>query len=280
MIKKCRVCNIEKEHGRFYGTRAICISCVLDEAKAKRKELEATGHKRCIHCKKAKTLDCFYKSTTSKDGYKSICILCKHTLAQDSRELVKLTGIKTCTRCTKQLHPSNFSKDAVTPDGYTYWCKECVKETSRQHYNVHKLEITNQRRRRKELIPEESKTYAHEYYLKNKEKVLARSKTYRATPKGMFIRFKACAKQRKLSLSLTEEQFHSLMRSSCFVTNCARRVTGLDRIDSRKGYDLDNVRASCERHNEMLNNMSDKDAYRLAKEFVIWYESRHKFPTS
>ena len=60
---------------------------------------------------------------------------------------------------------------------------------------------------------------------------------------------------------------------TCFVTPCNDRVTGLDRIDSSKGYVLDNVRPSCERHNQMKNDMTDEQCYQKMKEFINWYDS-------
>ena len=90
-------------------------------------------------------------------------------------------------------------------------------------------------------------------------------KVYRLTPEGKFASYKGCAKKYKREWKLTLEEFRTLYMGTCFVTPCNDRVTGLDRIDSSKGYVLDNVRPSCERHNQMKNDMTDEQCYQKMK---------------
>lgn len=128
------------------------------------------------------------------------------------------------------------------------------------------------------------------YYRTNKEKIKKHNASYnkkwqrqygrdyavhyKQTIRGKWTIAKATAKFREVPFELSQEEFTKFAEGGCFVDGCNRRVSGLDRIDSGKGYILSNVRPSCERHNEMKNDMSDEETYHLAKEFVRWYEKR------
>lgn len=95
---------------------------------------------------------------------------------------------------------------------------------------------------------------------------------YASLPEGTFTHLKANAKRRELDWQLSIEQFKYLVSEGCFVVGCSDKVSGLDRLDCAIGYIFSNVRPSCERHNEMRNDMSDEELYRKAKEIVEWYE--------
>ena len=110
-------------------------------------------------------------------------------------------------------------------------------------------------------------------YIAKRDEILKYISNYRKTPKGRFIAARASAKVRKIYFRISLQNYSRLIQQSCFVTNCFNKVTGLDRIDSSKGYRISNVRPSCHRHNSMMNDMTDRETYKKAKEFVVWFES-------
>lgn len=97
----------------------------------------------------------------------------------------------------------------------------------------------------------------------------ARSKT----PAGILQTKKDKAKEHGRDWTISDDYFHGQMVLPCFVVGCCDKVTGLDRIDSSKGYIDDNVRPSCMYHNKMKSDMTDAATYLKALQWVRWYEA-------
>lgn len=64
------------------------------------------------------------------------------------------------------------------------------------------------------------------------------------------------AKQRKLEYSLTHAEFMTFWQEPCFYCGDPIKTIGLDRIDSSKGYILDNLRACCRVCNRMKSSLT------------------------
>lgn len=79
------------------------------------------------------------------------------------------------------------------------------------------------------------------------------SKTYRAGMPEMvkFAQYKSGAKRRGLEFRLTKDEFQTFWQKPC--SYCGDRILtiGLDRIDSEKGYFIDNVIPCCSICNTM-----------------------------
>src|ERR1035437_6791120 len=139
--------------------------------------------------------------------------------------------MKQCNKCRLFKKFEKFSQNIATKDGFQGMCKECAK------LDCAARKLTNP-------------NYFANWYQANKDTVKIAQDEYGSTTKGFFVARKAGAKARGFEWKLSETQFSYLVSESCFVTGCADEVTGLDRLDCLKGYTFDNVRASCERHNE------------------------------
>jgi len=100
------------------------------------------------------------------------------------------------------------------------------------------------------------------YYNKNKDTV-----DYR------YLRLKTGAKQRNKELNITLEQFKKLWELPC--KYCGDEVTtaGLDRVDSSRGYTMDNIVRCCEKCNRAKNNMSVKDFIIHCRKIVYTHDS-------
>ena len=101
-------------------------------------------------------------------------------------------------------------------------------------------------------------------YFKNKEKILLTCKIYRQnnkekikihqinynkkiikTPEYRFKLYKRNANRRKLEFFLTFEQFLTFWQKPCSYCGDAIETIGLDRVDNKKGYFLENVCSCC-----------------------------------
>ena len=86
--------------------------------------------------------------------------------------------------------------------------------------------------------------------------------------------YKSGAKDRGLCFELTKEDFHSIVTKPCVYCGklpevrvfrkgrtgeCSASVNGIDRVDSSKGYTLDNVVPCCTRCNQMKLNYETSD---------------------
>jgi len=60
-----------------------------------------------------------------------------------------------------------------------------------------------------------------------------------------FAQYKSGAKKRNIGFSLSKEEFLTFWQKSCFYCGDKVATIGLDRIDSSKGYSLDNVVSCC-----------------------------------
>lgn len=83
--------------------------------------------------------------------------------------------------------------------------------------------------------------------------------------KSIYNHYKRGATVRKLSFNIEFEEFQKLLRSKCFYCNCNPsnlymksyynvKYNGIDRIDNKIGYEIDNVVPCCKMCNISKNN--------------------------
>ncbi len=106
------------------------------------------------------------------------------------------------------------------------------------------------------------KACSKSWYLLNKDRILEERKEWRLTMLGTLeYRFKRAiqtSKQRGIAFSLTYEEFVQTVEQPCYYCNyklCNPVVegSGIDRIDSSKGYEIGNV-ISCGHRCNLLKN--------------------------
>lgn len=93
---------------------------------------------------------------------------------------------------------------------------------------------------------------ATNWRLKNKEKALETRRLYIKTPKGRLNSTKSSARTRKIEYHLKDEEALTILNQKCFYCGSSDSV-GIDRMDSFKGYTLDNSTACCSMCNYMKN---------------------------
>jgi hypothetical protein len=95
------------------------------------------------------------------------------------------------------------------------------------------------------------------------------------TPKSRFRKYKAVAKREGHFFNLTFEEFSRFWNNSCEYCGDGIDGIGLDRVDSTKGYFIDNVAACCLRCNIMKNKYDREDFLsRCRKIAAKWPERR------
>ena len=148
----------------------------------------------------------------------------------------------TCTKCKIEQDESNFYKDKRRVNGLRSWCISCSKEDNRKREPIYNLKRQEYRTSHKEELRKIKKTY----YEENKEKILESNRQWRQTINGRLLSYQISAKARNLEWSLTKEDFELLWNNNCHY--CGEKINGIgiDRIDSKQGYKINNVVPCCQ----------------------------------
>jgi hypothetical protein len=75
------------------------------------------------------------------------------------------------------------------------------------------------------------------------------------------------SEKRGISFNLTYEEFASFLSRECFY--CSTKATGLDRRDSNKGYEVDNIVSCCKHCNRMKNTLTHDAFLELVKKIYL-----------
>lgn len=149
---------------------------------------------------------------------------------------------KTCTKCKTEKSVSEFYKSSKSKDGLRTWCKSCqlndnkkreskYNETRRLYRETHKAE--NRRKKKK-------------YYQENRDKILeSNSKWRKSTINGRLNSYKRSALKRNIEWQLSYDEFISFWGKNCSYCGDKIETVGIDRIDSLKGYVLENIVPCC-----------------------------------
>lgn len=139
---------------------------------------------------------------------------------------------KTCSKCNKVKNLDDFNSH--TQNGKRPECKECQKKW---HKTYRKLNIDKYKEKRKKE------------YLINKQKQLE----YYRKPINKYKSYLKGAKARNIQFLLSVEVFIELLKNNCFYCN-ETSLIGIDRVDSSKGYTLENCVPCCSICNIMKSN--------------------------
>lgn len=92
---------------------------------------------------------------------------------------------------------------------------------------------------------------------------------YRKSWKGRYVSYKTKAKQRGWPFELSQDQFKELILAPC--AYCNEPATGIDRVDTNKGYTTDNCAPACGFCNIAKN---DKTVDEFFRKIRLIYEHR------
>lgn len=117
--------------------------------------------------------------------------------------------------------------------------RENNKEHLDQYRKENEIKISKQQKEWREAHPGQAKQLWDEWYKNNKIR----------SPKRRFTEAKHAAKKRGIGWFLTLEEYSKLIIMPCYycggqLCEPVKRATGLDRLDSNKSYEINNV-VSC-----------------------------------
>lgn len=198
--------------------------------------------------------------------------------AQRRENLFVEQGLKVCSTCKKELSISMFTNDSTTKTGLSASCKDCqraqrkrrkdkidkwfeenkerVKEKQHEYSMTHAVEKKAYNDAHKEYFKQKRK----EYYDLHKKEFSVKRQKYTHSLKGRYNKYQKGAEPRGLSFSLSLEEFDEITKQPCFYCGdlpedqFGNKFTGVDRIDSDKGYEIDNVIPSCPICNRMKSD--------------------------
>lgn len=142
--------------------------------------------------------------------------------------------MKRCShcRCVKPLDEFHRHANARDGSGRANMCRECTRESQR---------------RNRTLLCHRDRSHDRTYYQTHKAEYLANSSRWRkSTPRGRYDTTRTGARNRGLPFLLTFEQFSAFWQKPCHYCGGLITTIGLDRVDSSKGYFVDNVVPCCE----------------------------------
>lgn len=200
--------------------------------------VEGIKTKVCKSCNKELSVDNYWRQPNNKDNYFGKCKICALKLMNNNTLLKqpKLEeGIWKCVSCNNffELNSENFHLDCTISTGFKTRCKKCTLK--------HRLNFTRL-----------NSADSLEYYLKE----LIHGAKYRSVRKK--INF-------ELSLDFLKELWQK-QQGKCAITGLqmthiilqGRLKTNLsiDRIDSNKGYTIDNTQLVCVAINIMKSTLT------------------------
>lgn len=128
--------------------------------------------------------------------------------------------LKICPKCNKELPLSDFHINRERADNHAFSCKWCRKA----YYDARK----------------------HTKFYKEKAQL----------PKSRFSVYKASAKTNSREFTLSLEEFETFWDCECFYCGRFFKGIGLDRVNSSRGYNLNNIVSCCTACNRMKSDLS------------------------
>lgn len=177
---------------------------------------------------------------------------------------------KICKTCNVNKSIFDFSFSNKSLGIRQNKCKECQKNYRKRYAEY----FVSYRKKNKDKIKSwyennknELKNKQKIYQETNKDKIKAVKKKYYdslfGTEKGIsdrFSRAKAQAKKRNIEFSISLDDFRVKIQDPCYycnflLGNIIKTGSGLDRIDSDKGYTIDNVVSCCAFCNKIKSDL-------------------------
>lgn len=164
---------------------------------------------------------------------------------ENNKNIIIIPGTKKkCSYCQIEKDVTEFGRHRGMKDGLRIYCKECTNAFFQTYV------IANPERRKEILKRSFQKS-------KTNEEFIARNKARRQTAKSIFFIYKDAAKVRDLSFELTLDNFIAWHgKTTCYYCDLHISTIGIDRLDSYKGYTIDNCVPCCKICNKIKMDLS------------------------
>lgn len=189
---------------------------------------------------------------------------------------LKETTIKLCPRCKQEKESTCFNKSSTRKDGLNVYCTSCVKE----YRDKNKDWLNSNRKNRWNSSPEYREKYLayhRDRYVNEKDKLREYQTEHYSIPKNKLKYLISQAKSRcakegmefDLDVDKIEIPSHCKYLGTPLTSThkVGRKATNmsLDRIDSSKGYTMDNVQIISDQANRMKNDATIEQLIAFAK---------------
>ncbi len=157
-----------------------------------------------------------------------------------------IIGIKKCKKCKKFKEYSEFYIDNSNNSGLRYSCKKCDKENQKEY-------------RERPEVKKRSRVLVKKWRKDNPEQNKKLKKKWEQSPKGKYNEYKKRSRERNIIFNLTFEQFITFWQKDCEYCGDKIDTIGLDRVDNKKGYNIDNVESCCTQCNTMKMDYTEEE---------------------
>lgn len=145
----------------------------------------------------------------------------------------------------------DFSKNNSKKDGLQPQCRKCISDWHKEQYSKHK-----------------------KYYLEKAKIQHSKDKNRNYKESARFSHSKSRALKLCKGWTITKKDYIILIRKNCFYCNneLGKHKTcgvGLDRIDNKRGYDLDNVISCCGICNSIRNDFLTVEETTIAVRAIL-----------
>lgn len=169
------------------------------------------------------------------------------------------------TQFKKGVKPREYTRKPCV-HGIGYWfCDDCQREYKR----VRQLNVNKDERERKNAHTRAKYWIEKEDPEKMKAKREYQNIWYKG-PKGVYKVYRRNAKNRGLDFNFSFGEFIELWEAPCHYCGGSPR-TGIDRVDSKKGYSKENVVPCCRICNWMKSNLSQKEFMEHCRRIVAFF---------
>lgn len=166
-----------------------------------------------------------------------------------------LLEYRVCSKCKESKHRDRFSINRHSYTGFQNQCKDCCKKFRQENAEKYRQYRIDTREARKEKR------------LQNKDHIRAVSKAYeqktKNRPSKKYGDLKSQAKTKNREMNISYEEYLEIIKDrTCYYCDYNFSEDGghsLNRIDSKKGYLLDNVKPCCKTCNSIMLDFSIED---------------------
>lgn len=148
-----------------------------------------------------------------------------------------------CRICRKRLEITNFYPSKRHKLKVDTKCNECTRKYYRDKYHENP-----DRQRQYERERKRNRTEAE------KDKARKAQRDWSKTTKGRYKSYRVQSKKRNREFSLSLNDFTEIINRNCMY--CGEISLGIDRLDNKLGYTLNNSKPCCGECNKMKRDMS------------------------
>lgn len=205
--------------------------------------------KKCNTCGRELSIDMFYRASNNIDGHANICKECESKRKKEYRETHK----ESIKKKKKEYYIQNKEEILLKHAEYRETHKEQKAETNKKYAQKNKEKIHQYQKEYRASHKASNSEYQKQYREKNKDKLTE----YKKSPHSRYMVYKRNAKNRDLDFNLSEDEFIEISGQPCIYcgeysdTYNSIPFNGIDRINSKAGYQKDNCVPCCSMCNKM-----------------------------